>query len=1419
MPTRVFVHIIQALNLICEDDSLPIPLATVECFNSDRTTPKMKERTYSPFWDCNFVFVTELAQLQGQDLTIRVYNSDSWIKNKILGQFVFELSAVHEQPNHEYYRQWCVLSTEDDETACKGWLKCSVIVLLDGDLEPQHTIEEQEDPFADPATDDAETLQDAILKPPALKYEGFLLRVNIYEAIGLPRDSWFSTTDAFIGIKFAAGKELKGPCIKNNLNPAWMCQLIIPVKVPAVADTVRVSLYDSDLFRDSLLSMVLISFNQIRELGKLPPRYYHFYGHPGISVKAAIEEAMDKGEDEPERTKYCGKILMSFELESVVDLKSSYNKDRAIVKGIPDIKRPETADYVLWADLYQGCVCRSGSVYVQVEWGRATVRSRAVPVRAGEQSVPISWFELLKPLQLTDALDLDHIPMIVVNLMVETLVGEDDRVAFTVIDPRTFTQGLTQQPNAPGAYKPTWQLLTADLFQTSDKSAASKQPEYIQIFLGISKAELLTGTRKRSIEPGARKPFYLWAHIYQARMLRTTSSTGTSNPWVEIRMGAFSCKSEVKLLTSCPLYYSTLLMKTNLPPEDSDLSACPLVQVTVYHRNEDNDDEILGQHEFEPSEEWFVWPFTDFKPRRPASYTDIFCYLSRKRYRAGEILVTFDIFHPKLHEFHKHLLETSTTIKSLIGPDEILWSSKTLLRNTLVTTKQRNLVVSCMGLRDLQDLPGPWWSNGTIDTPEVRVKVGDTQKVLGSGNIPTPHNPNLFKCTALAIDWPDNPLFVPNVMVTCIIYKFNILGTKKERVVGSFEAALDRLLGDKEGTVKAPKATAQEIKFVLEENGLDPTVAADDEQEQDDDGNLRIPVGDQVDPQFEDLEETEEQEQDERQYEAQDKYNLKVDHQPVDKLPGEMEHQLTGLPYTKYDFLRALPPVFNIWSFSWDRTPRIRVAGHFKGRFTVDLTVLATPGSAKLSMEAEARRMKDIFIQTDILVRVYVYRGFYLIPVGRSSGDTNPILKLRTGEQDFADAQSYPTAEDGTKAYPNIQKTLTPSWRHTFNDIRMQVPGPSMLYLYVIDRQPGTFWGFNEDSMGFTKIDVEDRFYCRSAKWRTWNTIKEPDKRSEGKYVCVMPTEERTLYSDTSKGPQGKVEMFVCIHVKPPRDALGLIDKEALEVFPNEQYLPINIKGPGPMDFQLRTVIWEVKECQFPPNHEAREENKVGAACCAVDSVNIQVQAQAQWLYPDDDMGKKKLESTDVHYKSDDGKGLFNWRFVTLVTLPCKFHFLDLNVLDVFTLPFITPDCIASNTFNLKSFFTKAHKKPEQKVIIMKGRKPRGKPKEYLSLTHPKTGDDVRCKVLLDMDLIAVDYAARDDPNGLEQFSGEKAFSGGAEQLKRPKRPPTSFNPLNPIGWIRFLFYKYKYYCICCCCCIILIIALYLVLQFVVLKK
>ena len=86
----------------------------------------------------------------------------------------------------------------------------------------------------------------------------------------------------------------------------------------------------------------------------------------------------------------------------------------------------------------------------------------------------------------------------------------------------------------------------------------------------------------------------------------------------------------------------------------------------------------------------------------------------------------------------------------------------------------------------------------------------------------------------------------------------------------------------------------------------------------------------------------------------------------------------------------------------------------------------------------------------------------------------------------------------------------------------------------------------------------------------------------------------------------------------------------------------------------------------------------------------------AMWNYPEDEQDRRPCEKTDVHMKSDDGRGLFNWRMIHLVTLPCKFHFVQLTVQDVFFIPGFTPKVIGQNTFNMKSFFGKAHKNPTQ---------------------------------------------------------------------------------------------------------------------------
>ena len=103
----------------------------------------------------------------------------------------------------------------------------------------------------------------------------------------------------------------------------------------------------------------------------------------------------------------------------------------------------------------------------------------------------------------------------------------------------------------------------------------------------------------------------------------------------------------------------------------------------------------------------------------------------------------------------------------------------------------------------------------------------------------------------------------------------------------------------------------------------------------------------------------------------------------------------------------------------------------------------------------------------------------------------------------------------------------------------------------------------------------------------------------------------------------------------------------------------------------------------------------------SADSARTQVVMAAKWNYPEDEQDRHPVEMTDVHHKSDDGKGMFNWRMIHPVTLPCKFHFISLTIQDVFFIPGFTPDCIAENIFNMKSFFGKAHKDPKNVALAL----------------------------------------------------------------------------------------------------------------------
>ena len=198
------------------------------------------------------------------------------------------------------------------------------------------------------------------------------------------------------------------------------------------------------------------------------------------------------------------------------------------------------------------------------------------------------------------------------------------------------------------------------------------------------------------------------------------------------------------------------------------------------------------------------------------------------------------------------------------------------------------------------------------------------------------------------------------------------------------------------------------------------------------------------------------------------------------------------------------------------------------------------------------------FRQREFILRVAIYRGVYLVPTSGKGNKTNPIIQLDVYDEE---PQVYP--ERGKKGiYPMVKGTLAPDWRHTFDDVNVTLPGSSVIKLTVSDRQEGVMYD-TITTIGYTKIDLEDRMF--SDKWM---------RQVENGYRFIQ-TEQRSLKNESSKAPRRKLIMF--LHLLRPELARDI-----------HKYPKLNIKGPPPQDYELRTTIISLTETQNPVGRDRR---------------------------------------------------------------------------------------------------------------------------------------------------------------------------------------------------------------------------------------
>ena len=252
---------------------------------------------------------------------------------------------------------------------------------------------------------------------------------------------------------------------------------------------------------------------------------------------------------------------------------------------------------------------------------------------------------------------------------------------------------------------------------------------------------------------------------------------------------------------------------------------------------------------------------------------------------------------------------------------------------------------------------------------------------------------------------------------------------------------------------------------------------------------------------------------------------------------------------------------------------------------------------------------RRILVKSKVVIRLYILE---LRDLAKKDllNDSDPYVKIFLGNKLKFDEQ---------KKHIDDQKNV--QWYKHY-DILSELPGDSSLKIEVWDYDPI----FRDELIGFTKIDLEDRFF--NDNWR------------EMKY---KPIEVRQLRHPDMSTFQGNISLWVEIFEK--KDTLNIE--------------PWNISPEPDTTIEMRLIIWETEGMK-----------------------NMDVEGTSD-IYVTAYLDQKKKQSTDVHYRCQTGVGSFNWRIVIPITLPHDKQILTLQVYDNDI--FSTDDYICGGEIDLSS--------------------------------------------------------------------------------------------------------------------------------------
>ncbi|XP_071827267.1 myoferlin-like isoform X3 [Apostichopus japonicus] len=947
--------------------------------------------------------------------------------------------------------------------------------------------------------------------------------------------------------------------------------------------------------------------------------------------------------------------------------------------------------------------------------------------------------------------------------------------------------------------------------------------------------------------------YQMRAYMYQARDLMASDSDSFSDPYAYVSFLHRSGKTEIIQHSLCPIWDQTIIFEEMEIHGDPALFAAspPDVIVEIFDSDKFNNDELLGRCQIQPMIK------TDTRDQRVPRLAWHTVYRSGQT--AGELLASFELFLiedntdlPFAPPMRGNLYMVPKGIRPVLqrtGVEILCWGVRNMkkymqlsvlspmiefeiggkmVESTMISNVTNNPNFSDPVLFLEVDLP-----REELYTPPINIKIRDNRAFGRKPIVGVAVVKHLagYRCTVAAEEakYKTSPPSSPAIIVptgqpeikkrrSAVTFSTEEGGEKTEEGGGDTIVTMPEDVTD--GPPEEKKKTRKKTRFsvaMLKNKQSDQVQSGTSLSERA--ALMETLVDDEID--------------------WWSKYYASIGDRTKSHCYMEKGYDLMKMYRTELEEVEGFHEFEDFCeTFHLARGKKKDVSssesvGEFKGLFKIYPLPSGTPVPPPQFHHLPSSEM------VQCLVRVYIIRAIDLAPKDKN-GLSDPYLKVSLGDTNLDDCENYK---------PN---TLNPFFGRVF-ELKTSLPSKKDLTITVMDKDLLS----RDDLIGSTTIDLENRYltahratcglpatYCLTGinRWRDAltpkmvldayceaNNITNPVYNEDactmifnGVHHDLIMYEKDLIHHEHLGPPDQRLALhilnnlnFVSEHVETRRLFTPLmpgIDQGRIEMWVD--IFPLHLGSPGPMvdisprvpkKFELRCVIWNTKDVILDEMSITGERMS-----------DIYVKG---WL-----AGLDEKQETDVHYRSLNGTGNFNWRFVfefdyippeQVMVITQKEHIWSLDKTEIRVPPTLiiqiwdndkfSPDdflgTLELNLNNMPASVKKAKKcslkqlpdpvgqREVPMVSLFEQKRVRG----WWPCMNEETGErELTGKVEMELEILDEEEArekptapARDDPN---QYP----------TLEPPIRPETSFQWISsPWMSLRYIiWFNFKYYII-----------------------